>query len=240
MLLRELAVAARRFCSRALAAKVHASAGAVAHMAHGATGSIEKPALLAGNERVLAAFAVQALRALARAARGLCGRRRQPTHGMGKAGSRLTGRLLPVAVQRLPVVADPREHGAAGGVENEGPHGHGIPGLGPARGADVEPVGYTSSDGAVTGTLVAVHDVLGVVGDGLVAQVAAPVSVAGRLARDADQAVPLPAVERQNRRQGSCQLGRHGSAGARKGNGDAGEHSGLRKDAARRLDDLRV
>ena len=66
MLLRELAVAARRFCSRALAAKVHASAGAVAHMAHGATGSIEKPALLAGNERVLAAFAVQALRALAR------------------------------------------------------------------------------------------------------------------------------------------------------------------------------
>ena len=68
MLLRELAVAARRFCSRALAAKVHASAGAVAHMAHGATGSIEKPALLAGNERVLAAFAVQALRALARAA----------------------------------------------------------------------------------------------------------------------------------------------------------------------------
>jgi hypothetical protein len=239
MLLRKLAVAARRFCSRALAAKVHASAGAVAHMAHGATGSIEKPALLAGNERVLAAFAVQALRALARAARGLCGGLRQPTHP-SKAESRLTGRLIPVAVQRLPVVADPREHGAAGGVENEGPHGHGIPGLGPARGADVEPVGYTSSDGAVTGTLVAVHDVLGVVGDGLVAQVAAPVSVAGRLARDADQAVPLPAVERQNRRQGSCQLGRHGSAGARKGNGDAGEHSGLRKYAARRLDDLMV
>jgi hypothetical protein len=197
MLLRELAVAALRLCSRALAAKVNASARPVAHMAHGSAGSIEKLALLARNDRILAAFAVQALCALARATSSM-GRWRCRTQG-----TRLTGRLLPVAVQRLPVVADTGEHGAAGGVQNEGPYGHGIPGLGPARGADVESgsrsthcTTKTSQSGAITGTLVAVHDELGVVGDALVAQVAAPVSVAGRLARDADQAVPLPAVER--------------------------------------------
>ena len=202
MLLRELAVAALRFCSRALAAKVHASARAVANMAHGAAGSIDKPARLAGNDRVLAAFAVQALRALARAAVSK-GKWRFATRRKME-GIRLTACLLPVAVQRLPVVADTGEHGAAGSVENEGPHGHGIPGLGPARGADVESGGrstatITSRSGAVTGTLVTVHDELGVVGDALVTQVAAPVNVAGRLARDADQAVPLSAVERQNR-----------------------------------------
>ncbi len=138
MLLSKLAVVALRFCSRALDAQEHSSARAVAHMAHGSAGSIEKLALLARNERVLAAFAVQALRAFARTA-GSMGRWRWRTQGTG-----LTGRLLPVAVQRLPVVADTGEHGAAGGVQNEGPYGHGIPGLGPARGADVESGGRST------------------------------------------------------------------------------------------------
>jgi hypothetical protein len=68
--LRELAVGALRLPSRALAAKVHSSAVTVAHMAYGAAASIEEPAFHARNQRVLATFAVQALRTLAWAAGG--------------------------------------------------------------------------------------------------------------------------------------------------------------------------
>ena len=103
--------------------------------------------------------------------------------------------MLPVAVQRLPVVADTGEHGAANGVLNERPYRHGIPCFSPACGTNVEAVGHTGRDGAVTCALVAVHDVLGVVRDKLVAQVAAPGGVAGRFAGDANQTMSLPAVD---------------------------------------------
>ena len=155
---------------------------------------------------------------------------------------------MPVAVQRLPVVAEAREHGAGGGIENEGPYGHCISGLGPACGAYVEAVHGAGGDGAVRGALVAVHDVLGVVRHSLLAQVAEPVGIASRLARDADQAVPLPAVEGQSRRHSSRKLGRH--VGARghalllrgKGNGGGGDRSrrlGLEVER-RRLRNLRA
>ena len=139
--------------------------------------------------------------------------------------------MLPVAVQRLPVVADAGEHWAGGGVENEGPYGHGVPGFAPASGAHVKAAGGTGSNGAVRRALVAVHDVLGVVRHSLLAQVAEPVGIASGLARDADQAVPLPAVEGQSRRHSSRKLGRH--VGARghalllrgEGNGGGGDRS---------------
>jgi len=101
-------------------------------MAYGAAASIEEPAFHARNQRVLATFAVQALRTLARSARGTGRWRRPPAKGVEVAGSGLTGRLLSVAVQRLPVVADTGEHGADGRVLKEGPYGNGISGLSPA------------------------------------------------------------------------------------------------------------
>ena len=195
-------------------------------MADSAAGSVEELAFHARNKRVLTALAVQALFALAWAARTQ-GRRKSKNWRTAERGNSLEGCLLPVAVQCLPVVADAGEHGAAGRVQNEGPYGHSVAGLGPACGAYVEAVGGSSSDGAVGSALVAVHDELGVVRDGLVAQVAAPIRVAGRFAGDADQTMPLPAVERQSRRHSSCQLGIHGSAGTRGGNSEAGLHGHL-------------
>jgi len=197
-------------------------------MADNAAGSIEELAFHARNKRVLTALAVQALFALAWAA-STKSRRASSNCNWRTAGwgNRLERRLLPVAVQCLPVVADAREHGATGRVQNEGPYGHSIAGLGPACGAYVEAGGGSSSDGTLGSALVAVHDELGVVRDGLVAQVAAPIRVAGRLAGDADQTMPLPAVERQGRRHSSCQLGIHGSAGTRGGNSKAGLHGHL-------------
>ena len=70
ILLRELAVGALLPPSLTLATEVHAGACTVAHVSHSAAASIEQPAFHAGHERVLAALAVQALRALARAAGG--------------------------------------------------------------------------------------------------------------------------------------------------------------------------
>ena len=232
ILLRELAVGALLPPSLTLATEVHAGAGAVAHVSHSAAASIEQPAFHAGHERVLAALAVQALRALARAAGGERkgaggGRTAQGVVG----GRRETGCVLPVAVQRLPVVADAGEHWAGGGVENEGPYGHGVPGFAPACGAHVKATGGTGSDGAVRRALVAVHDVLGVVRHSLLAQVAEPVVIASGLARDADKAVSLPAVEGQSRRHSSRQLGRHGGVRGRalllkgEGNGGGGDRS---------------
>jgi hypothetical protein len=121
--LRELAVAARRSRSRALAAKIHSGMVTEAHMDHDSAGSIEQLAFCACNNRVLATFAVQALSTPAWATGGMHGWR--VTKGV-EAG-RLARRLLPVAVQRLPVVADTGEHRAAGRVLNEGPYGHCIP-----------------------------------------------------------------------------------------------------------------
>jgi hypothetical protein len=122
--LRELAVAARRSRSRALAAKIRSGMVAEAHMDHDSASSIEQLAFCACNKCVLATFAVQTLSTPARAAGGMHWWRRATK--VVEAG-RLAGRLLPVAVQSLPVVADTGEHRAAGSVLNERPDGHCIP-----------------------------------------------------------------------------------------------------------------
>ena len=85
-------------------------------MADSAAGSVEELAFHARNERVLTALAVQALFALAWAART---QGRRTSSNWHTAENSLEGRLLPVAVQCLPVVADAGEHGAAGRVQNE-------------------------------------------------------------------------------------------------------------------------
>ena len=66
-------------------------------MVHCAAGSIEELAFCARNERVLATFAVQALRALAWATGGVGGRRLPPKAEVFHV-VRFARRLLPVAV----------------------------------------------------------------------------------------------------------------------------------------------
>ena len=168
-------------------------------MLHDTASSIGHFAPINCNQRVLAAFAVHALRSLARAAGRLDVGRGLTEAETGCSTRRpAEGRLQPVAVQRLPILADAGEHGTSRRVQNEGPHVQEVSGLADAGGADVEAAGDAGRDGAVRGALVAVHDEPRVVRDGLLAQVAAPVGVARGLARDADQAVPLPAVEGQD------------------------------------------
>jgi len=111
----------------------------------------------------------------------------------------LEGCLLPVAVQCLPIIAEAGEHGESRLVCHEGPNGNHVSGLLAAIGTDVEPIGSSGRNGSISAALVAVHDKLGALRYGLLAQVADPISVARRFARDADQTVPLSAIEGQDR-----------------------------------------
>jgi len=83
-------------------------------------------------------------------------------------------------VQRLPAVADAREHRATHSIEYARCDEQRVSHLCPAFGADVKAVGGTCGDGACGAALVAVHDVPRVVRDGPLAHVAAPTCTCAR------------------------------------------------------------